>query len=157
MYSTTYCCDFFLWNEVRKTKPSCKPENWTLARINLHSFNNILSRFSGTRKSNKNLILTITVHHFTKNLHSLPYLYWHYKLVLRLAGVFGFLQMALLLNKFVHPWFILCVKKHEWERSIAANKTHFLQLILPLKVRKCAIPPEHLRSEISSCTFATFQ
>jgi len=61
-YSTTYCCDFFLCNEVRKIKPSCNPETWTLGRINLHSFNNVFCRFSGTRKSNKSLILTITVH-----------------------------------------------------------------------------------------------
>jgi len=45
--------------------------------------------------------------------------------------------MTLLLNKFAHPWFILCVKKHEWKWSIAANKTHFLQPMLPLKVCKC--------------------
>jgi len=38
------------------------------------------------------------------------YFYWYYKLVLRLAGVFGFLQMTLPLNKFAHPWFVLCVK-----------------------------------------------
>jgi len=30
-----------------------------------------------------------------------------------LAGVFDFLQMTLPLNKSAHPWFILCVKKHE--------------------------------------------
>jgi len=36
------------------------------------------------------------------------------------------------LNKFAHPWFILCVKKHEWKR-IAANKAHFLQSMFPLK------------------------
>jgi len=61
----------------------------------------------------KNLIVTITVHHFMKNFHSLPYLCRHYKLVLRLAGVFGFLQRTLALNKFAHPWFILCVKKRD--------------------------------------------
>jgi len=33
------------------------------------------------------------------------------KLVLRLAAIFGFLQMTLPLNKFAHPWFVLCVKK----------------------------------------------
>jgi len=54
---------FCLCHEVRKIKPSCNPEKWTFGRINSHSFGNILSRFSGTRKSNKNLILTITVHH----------------------------------------------------------------------------------------------
>ena len=56
---------------------------------------------------------------------------------------FGFLQMALLLNKFAHPRFILCVKKREW-KSIAANKAHFLQPMLRRKVRKCAVPSEHL-------------
>jgi len=46
---------FFLCNGVHKVKPSCNPEKWTLERINLHSFNNVLSRFSETRKSNKSL------------------------------------------------------------------------------------------------------
>jgi len=46
-----------------------------------------------------------------QNLHSLQYLYWHYKLVFRFVGAFGFLQMTLPLNKFAHPWFVLCVKK----------------------------------------------
>ena len=36
------------------------------------------------------------------NLHSLPNLYWHYQPVLRLAVVFEFLQMTLLINKFTH-------------------------------------------------------
>jgi len=34
-----------------------------LGRMSSHSFNNVLSRFSRTRKSNKNLILKISVHH----------------------------------------------------------------------------------------------
>ena len=99
--------------------------------VNLHSLNNVLSRFSGTWKSNKNstdnYCASIDI-----NMHSLPYLYWHYKLVLRLAGVFVFLQMTLLLNKFVHPWLIICVKKHEWERSIAAKKKRFFASNAPL-------------------------
>jgi len=33
------------------------------------------------------------------------YLYWHYKLILRLAGVFSFLQKTLPFNKFAHPWY----------------------------------------------------
>ena len=55
--------NFFLYNEVRKIKPPCNLEKWTLRRINSHSFYNILSRFSGNRKSNKNFIPAITVHH----------------------------------------------------------------------------------------------
>jgi len=39
----------------------------------------------------------------------------------------------------------------------AANKTHFLQPMLPLKVRNCVVTPEHLRSEISTRALATFQ
>jgi len=70
---------------------------------------------------------------------------------------FGFLQMNLLLNKFARPWFILCVKKHEWKKAFAANKTHFLQPMLPVKVRKCTVPPDHLRSETSSRALAKFQ
>ena len=34
----------------------------------MYSFNNVLSRFSGTRKSSKNLRLTITIHHFNVKL-----------------------------------------------------------------------------------------
>ena len=102
MHSTTYCCEFFLRNEVRKIKPPHNPEKWTLGRINSHSFNIILSRFLGTRKSNKfhtdNYCTSFNV-----KLAFLPYLYWHYKLILRLAGVFDFLQMTLPLNKFAHP------------------------------------------------------
>jgi len=49
--------NLFHCNEVRKIIPSSNHEKRTLGRINLHSFNNILSRFSGTRKSNKNFTL----------------------------------------------------------------------------------------------------
>jgi len=45
--------NFFLCNVVRKIKPPGNPEKWTLGRINSHSFNNILSRFSGTRNEKK--------------------------------------------------------------------------------------------------------
>jgi len=37
------------------------------------------------------------------------------------------------------------------------QKNAFLLPMLPLKVRKCAVPPEHLRSEISFRALATFQ
>jgi len=88
---------FFLCNEVRKIKPSCTPEKWTLGRIKSHSFNNVLSRFSGIRKSNKNLILTITVHHFMQNLHSLP-------MCLDTTKCFCGLLVFLLLCKLVFHW-----------------------------------------------------
>jgi len=39
----------------------------------------------------------------------------------------------------------------------AANKMHFLQPMLPLMMRKGAVLPDHLRSEISSRVLATFQ
>jgi len=58
---------------------------------------------------------------------------------LRLAGAFGLLQMPLLLNKFAHTWFILCVKNVSENQITAANKTHSLQPLHPLKVRKCAV------------------
>jgi len=38
-----------------------------------------------------------------QNLHSLLYLYLHCKLILQLTGVFSFLQITLLLNKYGHP------------------------------------------------------
>jgi len=41
------------------------------------------------------------------------------------------------------------------KKNLAANKAHFLQPMLPLKARKCAEPPDHLRSGISSRALAT--
>jgi len=41
--------------------------------------------------------------YFMWKLLSLPNLYWHYRPILRLAGVFVLLQMTLLMNKFAHP------------------------------------------------------
>jgi len=38
---------------------------------------------------------------------------------------------------------LLYVKKHEWKRSIDANKPHFLQPILPLK-RATALYPQRI-------------
>ena len=96
MYNSFLCIakhiavNFFLCNKVRKIKPPCNPEKWTLGELILTAFNNTLSRFSGTIKSNKNFIPTITVHHFMWNLHSLPYLYWHYKLVFAAHWCFWF-------------------------------------------------------------------
>ena len=75
--------------------------------------------------------------------------------VLRLAGVFRFLKMTLVLNTFAHSWFILCTKKHESKKSISADEANFLKPIL-LKVCKCAVPPDHLR-KISSHAISTFQ
>jgi len=48
---------FFLCNEVRKIKPSCNLEKH-LGELICTALTNVLSRFSGTRKSNKNLRLT---------------------------------------------------------------------------------------------------
>jgi len=45
-------------------------------------------------------------------------------------------------------------KKHCCQQS-AFSAT--VQPMLPLKVRKCAEPPDHLRSEITSRALATFQ
>jgi len=59
------------------------------------------------------LLCSITAGNFMWNLHCLLCLYWHYKLILRLAGSFGFLQMTFLLNKSArHPWLMLC---EPWE------------------------------------------
>jgi len=119
---------------------SNNPGKRTLERIYSHSFNNILSRFSGTRKKNHtDNYYTI----FNVRLHSLPYMYWHNKLILRLAGVFYLPQMTLPLNKFAHPWLRLCAKKHEWKRSIAANKVHFLQQCNQCFLWRCANAQNH--------------
>jgi len=47
------------------------------------------------------------VAHFMHNLHSLSNCIWHYKLIMRLAVVFVFLPMNLLLNKFAQSWHIV--------------------------------------------------
>jgi len=127
--------NFFLCNEVRKIKPPCNPEKWTLGRINSHSFNNILARFSETRKSNKNFTPTITTHHLCKTcILYLAYRQLLYIIYVKLAffNLHSFLNICKWLIHWTSlpPWFILCVKKHEWERSIAANKAHFLQPML---------------------------
>jgi len=63
--------------------------------------------------------------------------------------------MTLALNKFPQPWFILCVNKREWKRGIAANKAHFLQLMLPLKqnCRQKVVSRGALRSCREGLTF----
>ena len=43
------------------------------------------------------------VDHFMWIVHFLTTYIWHYKLIFRLAVVFGFLPVTLLLNKFSHP------------------------------------------------------
>ena len=68
--------------------------------------------------------------------------------VLRLADVFGFLKMTLVLNTFAHPWFILCIKKHKSKKAFLPIRRIFLKPML-LKVCNCAVPPDHLR-KISS-------
>jgi len=55
------------------------------------------------------------------------------------------------IEHFAQPWFILCVKKHCCQQSA------ILQSMIRLKMRKCAVPPDHLHSEISSHALATFQ
>ena len=127
MYSTKYCCEFFLGNEVCKIKPSCNPEKGTLGSINSHSFNNALSLFLGTRKSKQTLNIDNYFTSFNVKLAFVTYMSRRYKVVLRLAGGFSFPLMTLPLNKFAHPWFILCVNKDECKRSIAANKTDCLK------------------------------
>ena len=46
------------------------------------------------------------------HLHFLRYLYWHYKLILRLAGVFGFLQKTS--HKFAIPATNLSIREESW-------------------------------------------
>jgi len=101
--------------------------------------NNELSRFSGTLKANKNLILTITVHHLM-----------YYKVALQPAGVFCFLQMNHPLNKFAHPCFILCVKKHICQQSA------FFATNAPSKGAQMRCTIRTFTSEISSRSLATF-
>jgi len=50
-----------------KSKHCATLKNEHLGEL-IRTSNNVQSRFSGTRKSNKNLILTITIHHFNVKL-----------------------------------------------------------------------------------------
>ena len=155
MYCTTYCCDFFLCNEVRKTIPSCNPEKWTLGKIRT-ALTTYCADFQGLENQTK-----LNIDNYCTSINVKLAFFTIFVLILQTGFAarcfFGFLQMTLLLNKFAQPWFILCLKKHEWKRSIDANKTRFLQTMLPLKVCKCAAPPDHLRSEVSSRALVTFK
>jgi len=46
-------------------------------------------------------------------------------MVLWLAGVFAFLQITLPLNKFAHPWLILCVKNMSEKEALLLIKRIF--------------------------------
>jgi len=122
---------FILCDDVRKHKVSCNPNKWTLGRIDLCIFDNVLSTFLKAINK-KNLILikyvfvvSITAGHFMQNFHSLSYLYWNYKLILRLACVFSFLQMTLPLSKFAHPCFRVFEKRTLFPSTAGCcSKTH---------------------------------
>ena len=106
----------------------------------------VLFRFSGTRKSNKNLILTITSFNVKLAFSTLFVLILQTGFAARCcfwlsANIFSIEQVCPTLV------YTMC-KEAWWKISIAANKAHFLQPMLLLKVRKCAVPPDHLRSKI---------
>jgi len=75
----------------------------------------------------------------------------YYKVVLQLAGVFGFLQMNHPLNKCAHPWFILYVKKN------CCQQSEFFATNAPSKGTQTRCTTRTFTSEISSCACATFQ
>jgi len=83
-------------------------------------------------------------------LLSLPNLYWHYKPILRLAGVVGFLQMTLLMNNFAHPWYMDSKPKTlSWLSLI--HFSFFTSLPLPL-LSTHAIIPIHSHVALSAWT-----
>jgi len=124
--------------------------------VKLPKVKNHWSRLSWTKKSNKNLILTI---YYCTSFH------------VKLAFFAVFVQT--LQTGFAARWcfwfsandssiaqvcppliFMLCVKKHQWKRSIVTNKVHFLQPMLPLQCANakyhhniCAVKshPAHLQ------------
>jgi len=75
----------------------------------------------------------------------------YYKVVLQLAGVFGFVQMNHPLNTFAHTRFILCVKKHCCQQSA------FFATNAPSKGAQMCCSTRTFTSEISSRACATFQ
>jgi len=86
------------------------------------------------RESKKNVVINnvfvvfqLLSGHFIQNLHYLLYLYGHYKLILQLAGVFGFLQMILLLNKFAQSCISLIIAQ-TCSSSVACS--HFCNILL---------------------------
>jgi len=129
---------FFLCNEVLKIKPSFNPGKLTLGRINWHSFNNVLSRISGTKKINQKL----NIDNYCTSINVKLAFFIIFVLTLQngfaARWCFWFSANDSSIEKVCPPLVILCVKKHKWKWSIAANKTHFLQPMLPLKVHKCA-------------------
>jgi len=88
-------------------------KNEHLGELICTALTNVLSRFSGTRKSNKNLRLTNYCILIDVTLTFFAIFVLTLQTGFEARWCFWFLQMTLLLNKFALPWFILCVKKHE--------------------------------------------
>jgi len=63
-----------------------------------------MNLFTRIRKVSCQAVYGISCRPFhEKKRNSLLNCIWHYKMILRLAGVFGFVPMTLLLNKFARP------------------------------------------------------
>jgi len=116
---------FFSVMKLAKSNYRATLKNEHLGELISTAFTNALSRFSGTRKSNTSLRLTNYCTSIKVTLTFFAIFVLTLQTGFEARWCFWFLRMTLLLNKFALPWFILCVTKHEWKRSIAANKTHF--------------------------------
>jgi len=116
----------------------------------IHTFNNVLSRFPGTTKSNK-------VN--TDNYCTL------FNVKLALFTVF----VLTLQTGFATLWCFWFSANNSSNKHVSPPLVYTMckEALLPIKRNfcnqrslwrcKCAVPPDHLRSEISSRTLATFQ
>jgi len=87
--------------------------NEHLGELICTALTNVLSRFSCTRKSNKNLRLTNYCTSINVTLTFFAIFVLTLQTGFEARWCFWFLQITLLLNMFALPWFTLCVKKHE--------------------------------------------
>jgi len=110
-YSTTYCYEFyFSVMKFVKSNHCATLKNEHLGEL-IRTSNNALSRFSGTRKSNNNLILTITIHYFNVK----PGFFTVFVLTLQTGFAarrcFWLSANDSSIEQGCPPWFVLYVKK----------------------------------------------
>jgi len=79
----------------------------------IRTSNNALSRFSGTRKSNKNLILTITIHHSNVKLAFFTVFVLTLQTGFAARRCFWFSATDSSIEQVFPPWFVLDVKNPE--------------------------------------------
>jgi len=110
VYCTTYCCDFFLCNEVRKIKLRYRAtlQNKHLGELVCTALTTYCADFRGLGNQTK-----LNTDNYCTLINVKLAFFTIFVLTLQTGFAarcfFGFLKMNLLSNKFARPCFILCV------------------------------------------------